>query len=104
MQEIVAARVQLAARRQIARLLSREYLTLTVVGYVLAVPVAYFVMKRWLQSFAYRVDIGFDNFVLAAVAITFIVVVTLGSRIVRSARANPADGGAMKLFLPFLTR
>lgn len=91
-QEVAVRKVLGASTAQIARLLSKEYFALTVVGYVLAAPVAYFVMERWLQGFAYRVHTGPENFILAAAAIVLMVVITLGVRVLRSARVNPAEG------------
>jgi putative ABC transport system permease protein len=71
--------------------LCREFLVLVVVASVLAWPLAYFGSKAWLRNFPYGVQVGPAAFVLAALLVLAIVLVTVGLRSWRAARANPVD-------------
>jgi len=64
-------------------------LKLVVIAFVIAGPVAWWVMNKWLQDFAYRVPIGGWVFVFAAGVAIFITLVTISSRAVSAALANP---------------
>ena len=75
----------------ILSLLSREFLVLVAVASVIACPVAYYAMERWLQDFAYRIDPGVGTFVLGGVLMLAIVLLAVGSQAMRAARANPVD-------------
>jgi putative ABC transport system permease protein len=58
---------------------------------LVAWPVAYILMDRWLRNFAYKVSIGGTAFVAAAALTLAIALVTVFSQSVRAALANPAD-------------
>jgi putative ABC transport system permease protein len=74
---------------QIALLLNREFAALVGIGFVVAAPLAYLGMRRWLADFAYRIDLGPWVF-LGAGALAFIVALaTVGVQAVRAARLNP---------------
>ncbi len=75
----------------ILSLLSREFLVLVAVASVIAWPVAYYAMERWLQDFAYRIELGVGTFVLGGVLMLAIVLLAVGSQAMRAARANPVD-------------
>ncbi|HTY36309.1 MAG TPA: FtsX-like permease family protein, partial [Bacteroidota bacterium] len=72
-------------------LLSREYLFLVVLANVVAWPVAYVVMNKWLQDFAYRIDIGVATFLIAGVASVLIAMLTVSYQALKAAMANPVD-------------
>ncbi|HEY4107643.1 ABC transporter permease [Puia sp.] len=76
---------------QVAYLLSREFVVLVGIAIAIAFPVAWLAMRHWLEGFAYRVDIGYDVFVLTAVAAVGITIVTIGYQSFRAATANPVD-------------
>ena len=57
----------------------------------LAWPLAYLAMQRWLQTFAYRVDIAPRIFLLAGLIVFMIAMLTVGYHVSRAARANPVD-------------
>ena len=65
--EIGVRKVLGASVLSILRLLSREYVVMIVMSLVIASPLAYYLMKSWLQNFAYRIDIGWQVFVFAGV-------------------------------------
>ena len=71
--------------------LSREFLRWVVLANLVAWPLAYFVMSRWLRNFASRIEIGWTVFPAAAAAALLIAALTVGSQTWRAARANPID-------------
>ena len=58
---------------------------------VVAWPVAYFVLNRWLAFYAYRVDMGVGWFVVAGVGVLAVALATVSSQTWLAARTNPAD-------------
>jgi ABC-type antimicrobial peptide transport system permease subunit len=64
-------------------------LNMPLLSSLIASPMAWLVMTRWLRDFAYRIDIGWTVFVLTAFIALFIAFVTIGLQAVRAARANP---------------
>ena len=72
-------------------MLIRDYVLLVGLANVIAWPVAYYLMRRWLQDFAYRMPLGFTPFVLAGLLGLAIALLTVGGQAVRAARANPVD-------------
>ena len=75
----------------IVRLLAKEFLLLVILANLIALPVAYFAMNRWLQSFAYRMNIRVWAFVLTAALSLFIALITVSYQAIRAALANPVD-------------
>jgi putative ABC transport system permease protein len=87
--EIGIRKVLGASVASVTNLLVRDFVKLVAVAIVLASPVAYFFMKKWLSDFAYRIEMEWWMFAgagLAAVAIAFL---TVGFQSVRAALANP---------------
>jgi putative ABC transport system permease protein len=80
-----------ATVRQVIVLLNRDLLKWVLVAYVLACPAAWFVMKQWLQDFAYRTQISWWIFALAGLAALLISVLTITLQIYRVARQNPVN-------------
>jgi len=76
---------------QVTRLLCREFFLLVFVANVIAWPAAYFIMRKWLQSYAYRADIGYVVFIGAMLLALFVAILSVGYQAIRAARANPAD-------------
>jgi ABC-type antimicrobial peptide transport system permease subunit len=75
----------------IVALTTREFLKWILVANLLAWPIAYFVMSKWLQDFAYRIDISVWTFLLAAALTLIIALLTLSWQTIRAARANPVE-------------
>jgi putative ABC transport system permease protein len=73
----------------IVMLLTREFARWVLVANVFAWPAAYYVSKRWLQGFAYRIDLGWEIFVFSAVIALIIAVATVSYQAMRAATANP---------------
>ena len=72
-------------------LLNREFIKWILIANIIASPVAYYAMSKWLQGFAYRINMEVWIFALAALAALAIAVVTVSYQSVRAATANPAD-------------
>lgn len=87
--EIGVRKVLGASVAGIVGLLSKDFLKLVVMAIVLASPVAWYVMKQWLQGFAYQIDIEWWMFVLAGVIAVLIAVFTISFQSVRAATVNP---------------
>lgn len=73
------------------RLLSNEFFWLVVVANVIAWPIAYGAMARWLDGFSYRVDLSWTTFILAGVLAMAIAQLTVSYQAVRAATVNPID-------------
>ena len=73
------------------RLLCKEFFILVVVANVIAWPLAYFVMRKWLGSYAYRVDMGYFVFVGAMLLALIVAILSVSYQAIRAARSNPAD-------------
>ena len=73
----------------ISVLISKDFLSLVVIAVLIATPVAWLAMNKWLQSFAYRIEIHWWMFVLVAVVALLIAIVTISFNTVRAARQNP---------------
>jgi len=89
--EIGIRKAYSASVTDIVFLLSRQFLKWVLVANVIAWPVAYIAMKRWLQTFAYRTDIGVEIFVLTSLGSFAIALITVGYQTIRAARGNPVD-------------
>ena len=72
-------------------LFTREFVGFVVLGFVLSAPVAYQVMKTWLEGFAYRIDLGVGLFAVAFVVSLVIALLTVGARAYHAATINPVD-------------
>ena len=75
----------------IVGLMSRDFLLLIAVANIIAWPVSYFIMGKWLENFAYRIDMGLWIFALAAGLTLFIALLTISFQTFRAAAANPVD-------------
>ncbi len=89
--EIGIRKVLGATTGSVLLLMSREFGWLVVAANVIAWPVAYFVLNRWLAFYAYRIDIGLGWFVLAGVGVLAVALATVSSQTWLAARTNPAD-------------
>ena len=73
----------------IVALLSKDFLRLVLIGFVVASPLAYFGMSRWLESFAYRTEISGWIFLVAGLLALAIALLTVGYQALRAALADP---------------
>jgi putative ABC transport system permease protein len=87
--EIGIRKVLGASVAGIAGLLAKDFLKLVLLAIVIASPIAYYFMQRWLSDFAYRIDIQWWMFAIAGVLAVAIAFLTVGAQAVRAALANP---------------
>ena len=87
--EIGVRKVLGASVGSIVELLSRDFLRLVGLALVIASPIGWWMMSRWLHDFAYRAPIGWWMFAMTAGLSLLIVFVTISFQAVRAARANP---------------
>jgi putative ABC transport system permease protein len=87
--EIGVRKVLGATVAGITQLLSKDFLKLVLVAFVIAVPAAYWLMHKWLLNFAYRTEISLWVFVFAGVAAVFIALITVSFQAIKAAIANP---------------
>jgi putative ABC transport system permease protein len=87
--EIGVRKVLGASVESIIMMFSKEYLKLILLGFVLAAPVGWFFMGKFLDEFAYKIDVGPQVFLLTLGITLLIAVVTVGYRSFRAATVNP---------------
>ncbi|HEX8659605.1 MAG TPA: ABC transporter permease [Hymenobacter sp.] len=89
--EIGIRKVLGASVGNIVALLSKEFLVLVLVAAVIAFPAAWLAMSRWLQDFAYRIDMPIWAFLAAGLIAGAVAFVTVGYQAVRAATLNPVN-------------
>jgi putative ABC transport system permease protein len=87
--EIGVRKVLGATMQNIVSMLSKDFLKLVLISSVIAFPVAWWAMNKWLQDFAYRIDIGWWIFVASALIALLIALITVSSQAIKAALANP---------------
>jgi putative ABC transport system permease protein len=87
--EIGIRRVLGASGLEIVALLTADFLRLVSVAAVIASPLAWYIMNKWLQHFAYRIDIGWWVFAATSLVAVAIAYITIGVQAWRAARINP---------------
>jgi putative ABC transport system permease protein len=75
----------------IVALLSKDFIQLVLIAFVIATPVAYYFMNQWLQDFAYRIELQWWLFALAGLVAVGIALLTVSVQSVREALANPVN-------------
>ena len=73
----------------IVQLLSKDFLKLVVIAIVIATPIAWWAMSKWLQNFAYKINISWWMFALAGLLAIFIALFTVSFQAIKAAIANP---------------
>lgn len=89
--EIGVRKVLGATASNITFLLSTEFTKWVLVANVIAWPVAYYAMNRWLQGFAYRINIGLWTFFVAAAMAFLVALLTVSYQAIKAAVANPVE-------------
>ncbi len=84
-------RVLGASMVQLTIKLSKEFIRWVIAANLIAWPVAWYVMNRWLQNFAYRIDTSWWMFALAGGLALIIAIGTIGWQTIRAARTNPVE-------------
>jgi putative ABC transport system permease protein len=89
--EISIRKVLGASTGNILTLLNKDFIKLVTISNVIAFPIAYIVINKWLSAFEYRVPISFLPFALAIVISILIAVLTVSIQSIKVAKANPID-------------
>ena len=87
--EIGIRKVIGASVARIVVMLSKDFLLLVIVAFVIATPFAWWAMNKWLQGFAYKTDIGWIAFALSGFAAIAIALATISFQSVKAAVVNP---------------
>ncbi len=89
--EIAVRKIMGASSRQVFFMLYKSYLKLIIVAVVCAIPIAWYYMQNWLQSFAYRVNIDAWIFLVGIASILLITLLTIGYQLIKTSLVNPAE-------------
>lgn len=89
--EIGIRKVLGASTLQLMRLLNREFVGLVLISFLIAMPLAYYGINEWLESFAYRVDFSWLVMLLAGSLAFIIALMVVSSQAYQTANANPTD-------------
>jgi putative ABC transport system permease protein len=89
--EIGIRKVLGASAPKITMLLCKEFFFLVILANAVAIPAAYFLMRNWLQSYAYRTALNANLFLLAMVLALIIAMISVSFQAIRAALADPAD-------------
>jgi putative ABC transport system permease protein len=87
--EIGIRKVLGASIANITNLLAREFIILVLIAFIIATPIAWWAMNKWLQDFAYRINIGWGVFAAAGIAALLIAFATISVQAIKAAIANP---------------
>ncbi|MEP6949353.1 MAG: ABC transporter permease [Ginsengibacter sp.] len=87
--EIGVRKVLGASVVSIVSLLSKDFLKLVIISIIIASPIAWFVMNKWLQDFAYKPPISWGVFAVTAIVALIIALVTISFQAIKAAIANP---------------
>jgi len=70
-------------------MLSGDFLKLVLAAVVIAFPIVWWAMNKWLAGFAYRIPMSADIFIISGLSIIFITLITISFKSVKAAIANP---------------
>jgi putative ABC transport system permease protein len=87
--EIGVRKVLGASATSIFSLLSFDFLKWVIIANIIALPAAYFIMQKWLEDFAYRIELSWTFFAAAGIVTLIIALATVSIQTIRSANANP---------------
>jgi ABC-type antimicrobial peptide transport system permease subunit len=89
--EIGIRKVLGASVTGITTLLTKDFIVLVLIAFLVAAPVAWLVMDKWLLNYGYRISIGWDIFALAGAGALLIALATVSYQAIRAALANPVN-------------
>ncbi len=89
--EIGIRKVNGASVLEIVKMLNREFLKWVAVAFVIAIPIAYYAMYRWLETFAYKTKLSWWIFALAGIIVLAVALLTVSWHTFRVARKNPVE-------------
>ena len=89
--EIGIRKVMGASVTHILTLLSKEIIILVLIANVIAWPLAWYFMDKWLDGFAYKIDLGIGVFIIATIVALLIALITVSSQTIKAALTNPSN-------------
>ena len=89
--EIGVRKVLGASAFNILSMLTANFLKPVLIAIVIAIPVSQYAMQRWLNDFAYKIDIEWWTFALAGILAILIAVITISMQAIKAAIANPVE-------------
>ncbi len=89
--EIGIRKILGASAMQITYLLSKSFLVLVMIAFLIASPITYFLLDDWLQNFAFHVNISVIIFLLGAILSLVIALLTIGFHTIKASHGNPVD-------------
>lgn len=89
--EIGVRKVMGASETSLVMLLNKEFTRLVLVAFVIAAPLAYYTMDNWLNNFAYRINIGWIVFAIAAFVTLAVAWLTVSFQSLKAAKSNPVN-------------
>jgi ABC-type antimicrobial peptide transport system permease subunit len=89
--EIAIRKINGATIKDILDIFFKEYLTLLVLGAVIAFPVGYMIMKRWLESYVVQTTINAWIYISILLALIMAIVLCVGGKVYQTSRENPVD-------------
>jgi putative ABC transport system permease protein len=89
--EMAIRKVMGANFASLIRLISKEYMMVMLAGAVLAIPLSYFWVSKWLENFAYRIDISAMSYLITLAGICLLLMATVALQTIKTADNNPAD-------------
>jgi putative ABC transport system permease protein len=75
----------------IVRLLSNDFLKLVLIAFLIAIPIAWVLMKNWLQDYSYRIQMQWWVFAMTAGLVIFLALVTVSFQALRAALTKPVN-------------
>ncbi len=71
--------------------LNKEFVILIIVASIVALPIAYYLMSKWLQNFAYKIEIGITPFIVSIIILFATVITSISIQTIKAAISNPVD-------------
>jgi len=89
--EVGVRKVLGASVMDITTLMSKDFLRLIIISFVIASPVAWFAMGKWLENYTYRITVEWWVFVAAGLLSLLITLITISFQAIKAAIANPVE-------------
>jgi putative ABC transport system permease protein len=89
--EVAVRKVLGATLTSIMVLFSKDYIRLIILSFILAVPVAWYLVNNWLSNFAHHIELRWWMFTIPGIGVLLITMLVVGSKMVKTARMNPVE-------------
>jgi putative ABC transport system permease protein len=91
MKEIALRKILGASNLQILKLINNSFFIIVIVANLISWPVAYIIIEKWLDTFAYRIELSLSPFLFSAVITVLLTVITVSLQAKKAVKASPAD-------------